>query len=135
MNRYKNTLRFILTLVTTLIVAVAPFLQATQLSQMNRVCSESCCCGCNHEQNEVLPDVDLSLNGSCCCKVSSPATETAVPLEAQLLPNANVEAPVVVVTEPIPVTVIRNKPRWDIASSLQQSHGPPIFILNASFLI
>ncbi len=135
MAKLKHRLRFIAVLTTVLMMAAAPILQAHQSFDGCNVAYESCGCGCCCGTGEAASHDASSLNGKCCCSVSSPATETKVPLEAKLRPPTNPDVLSTVMPAISPTTVVELDHLKTTRTGQRLAHGPPLYILNASFII
>ncbi len=135
MYRLKNRLRLISVLIATLTFLVAPCLQAYQSNCASDDPPESCCGGCSCGPAEAPFSEAPLVDSSCCCSVSAPATRTEVPLEAQLGSTAKSVTFAVVASAVAHITVVETE-RYQTARINQQSaHGPPLYVLNASYLI
>jgi len=135
MYRLKNILRLISVLAIVLIVGTAPYLQAYQSNYLDDDCSKSRCCGCSHEQGEVPLNEAVSVESSCCCSVSAPVTETEAPLEPQLLPTTSPDTFATETSATSHITVVETEPYQAAQINEPSAHGPPLYVLNASYLI
>ncbi|MBU8934848.1 MAG: hypothetical protein KOO62_12735 [candidate division Zixibacteria bacterium] len=135
MNRLKNKLRLIVALTTILMVAATPILQAHQSDDHCNTGYESCGCGCSCGQVEApLSKADM-LEDVCCCNVSTPAPTTPPPLDAQLRPTINPDIFITVMSVTSQITVVEIQLYQAARTGQRLAHGPPLYVLNASYLI
>jgi hypothetical protein len=134
MQRLKKILRTALVVLTALTFAAAPCLQTYQLSCDGGVCSASCC-SCSCGQSSVPDGEKLTVVGVCCCQVSDPEPAAEAPFEAQPRPISNPDAfagIICVVSANLLTDTVSNQTfRIDIPLA----PGPPLYILDSSYLI
>ena len=134
-QRLKTTSRTALTMVAVLVLAATPCLQALQLGQGDHSCGMAGCGGSRCNEDSALTGATAAIEGSCCCSVSDPEPVVHVAFEAQPRPASSSDAlgEVACVTSDIlmTATVPDQAPETDIPSA----HGPPLYILNSSYLI
>lgn len=134
MQRLKKILRTALAVLTALTLAATPCLQAYQLSCDRSNCSTSYC-GCRCSQNSVPDSESIAIEGSCCCQISNPEPIAEIPFEAQPRPISNPDTfagtTCAVFDNLLTVTVSDQTFRIDIPLA----PGPPLYILNSSYLI
>ena len=135
MLRLKDKLKLILALVIALVIVAVPCLHAWQISYVGGACPESCCCGYSCGQCEASPVEVPLLESSCCCNVSTPTTETEFPLEAQLRPISYPELFNTVKLVAPRVTVVEIESFHIVQINQHSVHGPPLYVLKASYLI
>ena len=134
MQRLKKILRTALAVLTALTLAATPCLQAYQLSCDRSSCSPSCC-SCSCSQNSVPDSESIAVEGSCCCQVSNSEPIAEIPFEAQPRPISNpdtfADITCAVSDNLLTDTVSDQTFRIDIPLV----PGPPLYILNSSYLI
>jgi len=135
MNRLKHIFRLITIIATVLIVGAAPYLQAGQSNDLGNDCTKACCCGCSHGPYDIPLEETDAVDNSCCCSVSAPVTETEAPLAPQLLPKTNPDSFAPVMSSAALITVAEIRPHQTARYSQPLAHGPPLYVLNASFII
>ena len=135
MQRLKKILRTALVVLTALTLAAAPCLQAYQLGHVSSDCSNSCCCDCSCGQTCVLSREGTTIEGVCCCQISNPEPVAEIPFEAQprpvAYPDTFAEVTCAVLDNLLTDTVSDQTFRIDIPLA----PGPPLYILNSSYLI
>jgi hypothetical protein len=135
MLKLKKTIRTALTVLTVLTLGAAPCLQAYQLSNVDSSCSISCCCGCGHSQSGSLDSESITREDSCCCQVSNPEPITEIHLEAQPRPISNPDTFADItcaVSDNLLSDIVYDQTfRIDIPLA----PGPPLYVLNSSYLI
>lgn len=122
---------------TVLSLCAAPALQAVQVSKsvesMQKTCSCCCCVSINHEHNEV--DHGLAKSDRCGCQVGQSLPINATPIISNISPDDQIQT--ATVNSFKSGSLFENKDCDDQfvdIDCLPQKH-PPLFILNASFLI
>jgi len=133
MKWLKSTLRISLAVLTALVLVATPCLQARQLNHNSSNCSMSCCSGCS--QNHFSSSETTMIEGSCCCRVSSPEPVTEIPFEAQPRPvyNLDILSKVTCVASDYPVTEAAFSEAFKIDIPSAQSR--PLYLLNSTYLI
>ena len=135
MYRFVEKSRFIVALLTVLVIAAAPFLQAGLSVQVSNACSATCCCNSSGGESET-PAEGLELTrGSCGCSMSLPATQREIPFEANLNISGDSESYVGEPTEVIEFVIAETEFKETVQISELTAHGPPLFVLHASYLI
>lgn len=135
MQRLKRTLRIAVAVLTAAVMVAIPNLQAYQLSHVGSSCSISCCCSCSCDQNSSPASESTTIEGSCCCRVSSPEPDAEIPFEAQPRPVSKSD------TFAEPTCAASDNLLADTVSDqifkidIPLTHGPPLYVLNSSYLI
>ncbi len=134
MQRMKKILRTALAVLTALTLAATPCLQAYQLSCDRSNCPTSYC-SCRCSQNSVPDSESIAIEGSCCCQISNPEPMAEIPFEAQprpvAYPDTFADITCAVLDNLLTDTVSDQTFRIDIPLV----PGPPLYILNSSYLI
>lgn len=132
MRKYRDIFKAVAIVLTALTLAAAPCLQAYQLSQTGSSCSRSCNCDVSSPSDQA---VEAAVGGACCCRVSSPEPAVEVPLEAQSRPAANPDT-FAEATSTVPGNIVSVAvSRQTFTVGLPLTHGPPLYVLNSSYLI
>ena len=134
MQRLKKILRTALAVLTALTLAATPCLQAYQLGCDRSSCSTSCC-SCSCSQSSVPDSETITIEGVCCCQISNPEPMAEVPFEAQPRPISNPDtfADITCAVSDNLLTDIVSDQTFRIDIPL--APGPPLYILNSSYLI
>ena len=135
MRRFVKISRLALTLVTALILAATPGVQAFQLNQPADSCSSSCHCGCSCQTEDNRDCPGSSTDSSCGCKMSDPQAPEEVAFEAQPRTNSNHDNQADLSYEQSDIEanyLVSDKP---VEIALPDFHGPPIHLLNSVYLI
>jgi len=121
--------------VTILAILASPVIQAHSLLT---TCAETktCCCCSGPESNSDQSQSPDDIKGTCGCEMDKAESPAEIPLEAQINVEKQHET---VVDHPSPVYVIADihipSENFHETACAVRGVGPPIFIINSSFLI
>jgi len=135
MKRIVRISRLVLVLVTALVLATAPGVQAYQLSRPAGECSSGCACGCSCGADNPADDKQTSIDSSCGCRISDPDAAEEIPFEAQPRSLSTDESQADLLFAASDIEVIGNVSDKTVDIELPDVHAPPLYLLNSLYLI
>jgi len=133
MRELGRILKTALAGVMVLALATAPALQAYQLGQVANCCSMSCCSG--YGQNAVPTSEAGIIETCCCCHFSNREPATEIPLETQQRVESRPDTLAGVTGTSLDHQVAIAVFDENIKIGLPLAHGPPLYLLNSTYLI